>query len=132
MSRSLIDKVVEDFYEAAKNDFLIGYHFRHIDDFDVHIPKIQRFWYLSLLDLTTKEKKKVIALGVPKNIINSHQYLKVKPGEIGRWVTLFKQILDQQRVGKLGPEAQLIKRWHLEVLRYENLFLKSKVLFPSD
>ena len=57
MSKDIINKVVRDFYDLAKNDFLIGYHFRHIKDFDIHIQKIQRFWQLILLELTPSEKK---------------------------------------------------------------------------
>ena len=62
MNTQIIDNVVIDFYEIAKNDFLIGYHFRHIKNFDTHIPKIQRFWYLSLLNLSGEQKKEIIAL----------------------------------------------------------------------
>jgi hypothetical protein len=44
-----IGAVVTAFYSEAKNDILIGYHFRNIPDFEEHIPRIITFWEIQLL-----------------------------------------------------------------------------------
>ena len=125
MSKDIINKVVRDFYDLAKNDFLIGYHFRHIEDFDIHIPKIQRFWQLILLELPPSEKKDLICQGVPKNVIHSHEYLKIKPGEVGRWIILFQSVLKKYE----KQNQDLIQHWELEIKKFEKIFLQSKTLF---
>ena len=125
MKKEIINKVISDFYDLARNDFLIGYHFRHIDDFEAHIPKIQRFWYLILLDLTELERKEIIRQGIPKNVIQSHVYLKIKKGEIGRWVLLFKQILNEYR----HQSPVFIGLWESEINKFNERFVNSKVLF---
>ena len=125
MSANIIDQVINDFYELAKKDILIGYHFRHIKDFDSHIPKIQRFWYLILQELTPNQRKDVIKKGIPKNVIHSHEYLKIKKGEVGRWVLLFNQIL--KKYEKSAPE--LILRWRDEIRKFEKIFLNAKALY---
>ena len=122
----VIDQVVKAFYDKAKSDILIGYHFRHIRDFDLHIPKIQRFWYLVLLPLSPEEKKSVIQKGVPKNIVQSHEYLKVKRGEVGRWVKIFIETLDSF---DSEDSKNLIHAWKIEIRRFEKIFLKSKTLY---
>ncbi len=125
MKKEVIDIVIRDFYDLAKSDFLIGYHFRHIKNFDTHIPKIQRFWYLILLDLSSQEKKEVVTQGVPKNVINSHEYLKIKPGEVGRWIVLFEQILKKHH----DRHPILINQWRTEIIKFQRLFLSSPTLF---
>ena len=124
--QELIDSVVQGFYDRAKIDIIIGYHFRHIDDFGQHIPKIQRFWYLILGELPIDLKKKYLELGIPQNIIHAHAYLKIKSGEVGRWVLIFNQILD---VHETSENKMLIDRWRLEILKFKKLFLQSKILF---
>jgi hypothetical protein len=125
VSANIIDQVISDFYELAKKDILIGYHFRHIKDFDSHIPKIQRFWYLILQELTPSQRKDVIKKGIPKNVIHSHEYLKIKKGEVGRWVLLFNQILKKHE--KSAPE--LILKWRDEIKKFEKIFLNAKALY---
>ena len=41
-------EIIYGFYELAKRDVMIGYHFRVIEDFDEHIPRIADFWNLQL------------------------------------------------------------------------------------
>jgi len=125
VKKEIINKVISDFYELARNDFLIGYHFRHIDDFETHIPKIQRFWYLIFLDLTESERKEIVQQGIPKNVIQSHVYLKIKKGEVGRWVILFNQILDKYR----HQDPEFISLWENEINKFYERFVNSKVLF---
>lgn len=42
-------QVVQHFYDKARVDVLIGYHFRIIKDFETHIPRIAAFWDMQLL-----------------------------------------------------------------------------------
>lgn len=125
MSEEIINNIICDFYELAKSDFLISYHFRHIKNFDTHIPKIQRFWQLILLDLSPQKKKELISQGVPKNVIQSHEYLKIKPGEVGRWIILFQSVLNNYE----SQDKALIERWNIEIKKFEKIFLQSKSLY---
>ena len=86
---STILKVVKSFYDKATNDILIGYHFRVIEDFETHFPRIADFWQLQLTGEMDHPESK------PFDIINVHIPLKVKKGEIDRWVILFSQTLDE-------------------------------------
>lgn len=109
-------KVTEDFYAKAKIDFIIGYHFRVIDDFDTHIPRIADFW---TLQLTGKLKNKT---HLPFNLIEIHKTLNARKGEYGRWVVLFTETLDQAVLsGQLTQDDK--KKW----LEKINLF-KQKIM----
>lgn len=124
-----LNQVIVEFYEQAKTDFLIGYHFRHIRDFDEHIPKIQRFWQLILLPLDPIEKKNLIQQGVPKNVIHSHEYLKIKKGEVGRWMTLFKQTLQHLETNE---NISLFEKWREELSKFEKVFLNAESLYKNS
>lgn len=95
----LIEKITRSFYEKAINDVFIGYHFRkitsnqgplsNIEDFNEHLQSINAFWQSQLLGIK-----------LPKNVANllaAHEYLKIRKGELGRWVILFKQTLEEYR-----------------------------------
>lgn len=88
IQRSLILEITESFYEVATKDFLIGYHFRGIEDFDTHIPRIATFWEVQLNGFTDHKEE------LPFNLIKVHAPLGIKIGELGRWVVLFRQNLD--------------------------------------
>ena len=87
---SIIEKVIKSFYAKATKDIIIGYHFRHIDNFETHLPRIIRFWSVQLIKMDGTIKKEILEAGVPTDIINKHVYLKVKKGEVGRWILLFQ------------------------------------------
>lgn len=89
ISYDLILEVVKSFYEKATTDILIGYHFRFIEDFDTHFPRIADFWQLQLTGKMDHPESK------PFDIISKHVPLKVKRGEIDRWAILFSQTLDE-------------------------------------
>lgn len=88
ISYSTILKIVKSFYALATTDILIGYHFRVIEDFESHFPRIADFWQLQLTGHMDHPESK------PFDIINKHIPLKVKSGEIDRWALLFSQTLD--------------------------------------
>ena len=119
-----ISDVVHAFYDKAKSDIIIGYHFRHIKDFDEHIPKISRFWVLQLLKLSKDEIKNLQEEGIPNQIIKKHIYLKIKKGEVGRWVLLFQETIDHSEL-----DSDLATKWKSIVLKWKKNFLESKELF---
>ena len=95
----IIKKVVESFYSKAVKDVIIGYHFRKIQEreskdvlnpdisfFENHIPRIVTFWKFQLLGEKTDQTY---------NLISSHAPLKIRRGELDRWLMLFNQTLDE-------------------------------------
>jgi truncated hemoglobin YjbI len=108
-----IKNVVEKFYDQAKADFMIGYHFRVIDDFDTHIPRIIHFWEIQLLGEKQGSSEK------PFDLINIHKPLGIKKGELGRWVALFKETLD-----KYSHDHELNQQWLEKVELFQARMLK--------
>lgn len=84
---NLILEVITNFYTKATSDILIGYHFRHIDNFDTHLPRIASFWQLQLTGKIDDKGQ------LPFHLIQVHIPLKVNLGEIDRWAKLFEQTL---------------------------------------
>lgn len=110
-----IIKVVDAFYQKAKTDVLIGYHFRIISDFDTHIPRIATFWELQLLGSTQR------TLTEPFDVMKVHIPLKIKRGELGRWLLLFKKTLDEET--KIHPEfSELKELWLIRLTFFEGVF----------
>lgn len=109
--------VVDSFYQKAKKDVLIGYHFRVIKDFDEHIPRIASFWDLQLLGKTER------TLSQPFDVANLHLALKIKKGEVGRWLVLFRKTLEDMTLSH--PEMnELAKEWRNKLTFFEALFLR--------
>ena len=112
-----IYSVVDAFYQKAKIDILIGYHFRIIKDFDEHIPRIASFWDLQLLGKSERP------LSEPFDVINKHIPLGIKRGELGRWLVLFKQTLDTET--EKHPEMKDLKEfWLIKLQIFEGIFLR--------
>jgi len=88
MEYARILSIIETFYDIAKKDILIGYHFRVIEDFDTHIPRIADFWNLQL------NGKLEDRTHLPFQLLPVHKALNINKGEIGRWVKLFKENLE--------------------------------------
>lgn len=110
----IISQVVHKFYAKAKIDFMIGYHFRVIDDFDTHIPRIIIFWEIQLLG-----KKPKVEI-VPFDLINIHRPLNIKKGELGRWVALFQETLN-----KVSNDQDLNNKWNEKVEFFRDRMLKT-------
>lgn len=81
--------VITKFYDKATFDVMIGYHFRGIEDFNSHLPRIASFWQLQLTGKIDHSEE------LPFNLINVHIPLKLKKAEIHRWVILFEQTLKE-------------------------------------
>jgi truncated hemoglobin YjbI len=120
----LINKVVHDFYALATTDIIIGYHFRKIqtqegshplkpplEAFSHHLPRIVHFWEVQLLGETLK--------GQRFDLIEVHRALGILPGELGRWLTLFRQVL-----AKENQEDEFIKKWREKLDHFEKIFQK--------
>lgn len=110
-----IFKVVSSFYDKAKTDVLIGYHFRNIQDFDEHIPRIAAFWDLQLLRSTAWN------YGAPFDVMKAHVPLGIKRGELGRWLLLFRRTLEEEI--KDHSEMQELKdEWEKKLIFFEGVF----------
>lgn len=108
-----IDQVVWSFYDKAKIDILIGYHFRNIQDFNEHIPRIVAFWEIQLLGSTER------VLSEPFDVMKAHNPLGIKRGELGRWMVLFRKTLDE----KMQPEmSELRAKWEERLKFFEGVF----------
>lgn len=110
-----IFRVVNSFYDKAKVDILIGYHFRHITDFETHIPRIAAFWDLQLLGKTDKK------YGDPFDVMKVHIPLQIKRGELGRWIVLFKKTLDEETTEDM---QDLRIQWEEKIQHFEGIFLR--------
>ncbi len=62
---------------------------------------------------------------MPKNVIQSHEYLKIKKGEVGRWVVLFKSVLQKYEQENLG----FVTKWAQEIDKFEKIFLNAQNLY---
>lgn len=96
----LIYKITHSFYEKAVGDIFIGYHFRVIEDFNQHIPRIARFWLLQL-NGEIKDKN-----DLPYKLLEVHQKLPLKRGEINRWEVLFTETLEEFKKSKKINDIQ--------------------------
>jgi len=103
-----IIQVVTRFYDKARTDVLIGYHFHIIEDFDTHIPRIAAFWEIQLLGKTNR-----VTSGF--DILKVHSPLGIKRGELGRWLVLFRKTLQENP----GPLNEL---WEERLKFFENNF----------
>lgn len=114
-TEDFIFKVVQDFYDLVRTDILIGYHFRNIPDFDVHIPRIALFWNIQLLGLKASSVKP------PFDLINLHSPLGIKRGELGRWILLIHKVMDKNLLDH--PEHQeLVNLWKIRIKFFEGVF----------
>ena len=117
-----IQKIVTDFYALATTDVMIGYHFRKIKELDgehplkppieafqSHIPRIINFWEVQLQGKSIK--------GETFDLISIHKKLGILPGELGRWLKLFKDILSQY-----DQDDELIAVWNLKLQHFEEIF----------
>ncbi|MAX67027.1 MAG: hypothetical protein QF441_16000 [Bacteriovoracaceae bacterium] len=85
---NLLHKIITSFYDKAKKDILIGYHFRIIEDFDPHIVRITDFWNLQLNGQIQDKSH------LPFKLLEVHKELKINKGEVFRWVKLFQENLE--------------------------------------
>ena len=109
--------VVNSFYDKARVDILIGYHFRVIEDFDEHIPRIASFWELQLLGKSSRPLKE------PFDVMKVHLPLGIKRGELGRWLVLFRKTL-QHETSTYPDMKPLADAWEEKLKFFEGVFLR--------
>ena len=114
-----IAKVVHSFYQIARQDILIGYHFRRIEDFDQHIPRIIHFWEIQLQGAPLKME--------PFDLIHAHMPLGIKVGEVNRWVKLFLETLEAEKI-----DPTLALKWKQKVELFQKRFLSHPQLFSRS
>lgn len=129
------------FYKKATTDILIGYQFRKIamleakagnhplrppiEAFEHHLPRIGIFWKSQLLG------EKMPADQSPFDLIGIHQQLSIRKGELHRWLTLFRETLNEQQA--LHPEAlDLFEKWFEKLDHFEGVFLTNPKLFKQN
>lgn len=95
--------VIVDFYAKATHDFMIGYHFRKIESFEEHFPRIANFWYLQLKGELYEK------VDPPFDLLNRHKVLGIKKGEINRWMTLFFETLEASEINSTDKEQWKLK-----------------------
>lgn len=109
--------VVQSFYDKAKDDILIGYHFRVVHDFETHIPRIASFWEMQLLGKSSRQVE------APFDVVKIHSVMGIKRGELGRWLVLFRKTLDDQV--SLHPEMNDLKKsWEEKLVLFEGIFTR--------
>jgi hemoglobin len=111
MNYELVLKIIYSFYEVAKKDYLIGYQFRSIQNFDEHIPRIADFWNLQVNGEVENRTN------LPFNLINTHKPLKLKKAEIGRWMVIFennlKTYVQSNQIGQADADTFMRKVHHM-------------------
>ena len=115
-----IEKIVFDFYRLAIDDVLIGYQFQKIPEFAQHVQKIASFWkYQMYPDLYPPvENIRFRAKHLPLNL---------HLGELGRWIVLFYQVLDQW--SQQHGEQEEIARWKEKVEMLKEMLLSHPAMF---
>ena len=102
-NRTDIEKLLELFYSKALIDPLIGYFFTDVIPLDMktHIPVIADFWETVLFG---KAVYKGNVLDIHKHI---HQLSAFTEAHFTRWVSIFKETVDQCYQGE---KAELAKQ----------------------
>lgn len=124
-NKDYIKTIVEEFYQKAINDFMIGYHFRKIQSspgdhplqatlgqFAHHLPRIIQFWEIQLLGKTDSQES------MNFDLIKVHQALSVRRGEVNRWIMLFQETLNE------NENHALKDKWNQRVTHFQETFLK--------
>jgi truncated hemoglobin YjbI len=133
--RELIYIIVEAFYQKATKDILIGYHFDRFSRPEVlaeHLERITTFWEMQLTGKVSRPLD-----GRQFQLLFTHLQLSIKRGELGRWIVLFHQTLDEvvNQFKKEAPpeevqEMELIaKVWKEKIAFFEERFKSHPQMF---
>lgn len=123
-----IEFIVRAFYKDAITDVFIGYHFRKIlsdpaqmnnikadlGNFEDHIPKVVDFWATQLIPDFKSQLSR-------PNVLKIHDYLNIRKGELGRWLVMFKEVLERQST-KIDHELR--SNWKIKLIQFEDAFNK--------
>ena len=99
-SEADVKTLVDSFYEKVNQDQLLGLVFNEVAQVEwaEHLPTMYRFWSSLLLRSNTYQGQPW-----PK-----HAVLPVGAGHFNRWLTLFKQTVDEHFAGPKAAEAKNI------------------------
>jgi truncated hemoglobin YjbI len=133
--RELIYIVVEAFYQKATADILLGYHFARFNEPEVlasHLERITSFWEMQLTGKVSRPLE-----GKQFQLLFTHLQLGIKRGELGRWIVLFHQTLDElvtqfknQATPEEVQEMELIaKVWKEKIAFFEERFKSHPQMF---
>ncbi|MFA6237492.1 MAG: hypothetical protein WC635_09220 [Bacteriovorax sp.] len=112
--RDLIYNVVKDFYKKAMADVMIGYHFYKFENpivLEAHLVRLTSFWEMQLTGKTSE-----LIQGPPFHLLFTHLQLRLKRGELGRWIILFHQTLDAM------TDDELSEVWKERISFFEERF----------
>lgn len=134
--RELIYIVVEAFYKKVIGDVLIGYHFEKFRDQEVlehHLQRLTGFWEMQLTG------KVSVPLDKGFQLLFTHLQLRLNRGELGRWILLFHQTLDelQAEFDKNAPaeeaaEMKLVTdEWKKRIAFFEERFKSHPQMFQK-
>jgi truncated hemoglobin YjbI len=127
--RSLLYQILESFYQKATTDVMIGHHFNKFQDPEVlkhHLERITSFWELQLTGETT------VPLERGFQLLFTHLQLNIKKGELGRWVVLFHQTLDEYESKIDHPQMKnLSEVWKQRVKMFEERFRSHPKMFNA-
>lgn len=115
-----IEKIVFDFYQIALDDVLIGYQFQKIPNFSQHVKKISTFWKNQLYPNLYPQVENI-------RFRAKHLPLNLHIGELGRWIVLFNQTLDQWC--QTHGESVAIKRWKEKIELLKEMLLSHPAMF---
>ena len=134
----LIKKIIFSFYSKVTTDFLLGYHFKKIQEFEIdpkghplrptmeafstHIPKINEFWCRQLLATTIDNSIKF-------DLINTHNYLSINKGELNRFQLLFREELELYEQELRGFE--LYEIWQEKLSHFVEIFIRVYFSAPT-
>lgn len=133
--RDLIYIICESFYKKAVFDVLIGYHFekfRNKEVLDHHLERITSFWELQFTGAISKELE-----GPGFRLLFTHLTLNLKKGELGRWIVLFHQTLDEVEKDFIdnGTDLQaqeikiIVKEWKKRIEFFRQRFESHPMMF---
>ena len=132
--RDLIYAVVERFYEKATKDVLIGYHFERFSDPKVlhhHLERITSFWEMQFTGNMTKPLE-----GNPFRLLFTHLQLNIHRGELGRWVVLFNDTLNELENALSSEELEslkpLIAEWKKRIDFFKERFESHPQMFNKN
>ncbi len=125
--RAIIFSIVQAFYQKATNDILIGYHFNKFNEPEIlnhHLERITSFWEMQLTGETS------IPLEKGFQLLFTHLQLNIKRGELGRWVLLFHQTLDEfESQNPLINPNELCTAWKKRIALFEERFRTHPKMF---
>lgn len=125
--RAIIQEVVSLFYAKATRDILIGYHFEKFNDpqtLKSHLERITSFWEMQLLG------KSSVPLDRSFHLLFTHLELNIKKGELGRWIMLFHQTLDEvEKKYSDSAIALMFVDWKKKIAFFEDKFKAHPQMF---